>query len=65
MMDIMCETCSSVQSIEQRFIVVENRIKAIESEQLALWSELFGLKFCINAEENVVSLIKNDNFIPQ
>jgi len=62
MMNIMRETHSSVQSIEQRFIVVENRIKAIESEQLALRSEFSGIKSCTNAVENDISLLKNDNF---
>ena len=40
----MQETRSSVQSIEQRFIVVENRIQAIELEQIALRSEFSGVK---------------------
>ena len=58
----MCDTLSSVQLIEQRSIVVENRIKAIESEQIALQSGFSGLKSYANAVENDVSLLKNDNF---
>jgi len=42
MMDIMCRTHGPVQSIEQQFIVVRNRLKAIESEQIAIWYGFSG-----------------------
>ena len=58
MMDILRDTRNSVHSIDQRFTTLENKIQAIESEQMALRTELSGSSSRMTAVGNEVSMLK-------